>query len=224
MRPHSAGRQAQGVGDLRNALAARKLDEDRELALAQQFRRTDVAIDLRQSQCLRGLCIDIAIALRYGHHGGNQRLRRTALGQVAQSASAQDSSRMRGVLMRRKCQHARLRVLRQQPAYGLKAAHAGHRQVHHHHVGPHLWIVPTGLFTAVSLGHDLDPGVGQQHAKPHANQRVVIDQHHADHARLSSGLATNGNCTRSSTPRGCTASICSAPPTPSARLASQRSP
>ncbi len=97
-------------------------------------------------------------------------------------------------------QHARLRILRHQPAHGLDAAHAGHRQIHHDDVGPGTRVELASLLAVARLGDDLQLRVGQQHAKTHAHERVVVDQHDTDHA--ASADSRKGIRTVSRTPCG----------------------
>ena len=54
----------------------------------------------------------------------------------------------------------------------------------------HPCIVGADLLAVIGFGHHLDVGVGQQHAKSHAHQRMVVDEHDADHAVLASAVAT----------------------------------
>ena len=58
---------------------------------------------------------------------------------------------MRRVLVRRQRQDARLRLLRQDAAHRFEPAHAGHRQVHHQHIGFHARVLGAGLLAAVEL-------------------------------------------------------------------------
>jgi hypothetical protein len=61
------------------------------------------------------------------------------------------------------------------------AADPGHRQIHDDDVGAHFGVALVGRFATVRFVDDFDVGRGiEQHAKSHAHDRMIVDQHDAD--------------------------------------------
>ena len=72
----------------------------------------------------------------------------------------------------------------------LESAHARHGEIHDHDVGIELEIKLAGRFAGLRLGDDRHVRHGlQQQAKPHAYDRVVVHQEHANHGRPSKGMS-----------------------------------
>ena len=84
------------------------------------------------------------------------------------------------------------------PPGRLHAVHAGHPDVHQHHVGRRTAAEVQGLATVAGLADDLDLRRGaEQHDEPGAHQLLVVDDRYPDHDRSS---ARAGRCARTRKP------------------------
>ena len=179
------------LGDALHGRAAGQPDEHLEFPLRQALdRRFRAAVEFRQRQLLGERGVDVAAARGDGRHRFEQCFGGAALGQEAQRAFLQCAARMHGVIVRRQGQHLRLGVVGANPAQRLEAAHARHREIHHHDVGLELEIELACGFAGFRLGDHRHFRHGlQQQPKSHAHHGVIVDQQDADHAWTLKGMS-----------------------------------
>src|ERR1700722_18371427 len=97
---------------------------------------------------------------------------------------------MHRIIVRRQSEHLCLAVASANPAQCLETAHAGHREIHHHHVGAVLEIELARGFAGIRLGDDRHLCHGlQQQAKSHSHHRVIVNQQDPNHVRPPKGMS-----------------------------------
>ncbi len=108
-------------------------------------------------------------------------------------------------------QHPGGRALGQDPAGRADPVHAGHAQVHHHHVGREPGGQRDRLPAVARLADHLEVGLGvAEHPQAGPDQLLVVDEQDADHA------AAPGSTVRTSQPAPAGPAV-STPPSTSTR-------
>ena len=174
---HGVGAEVEAVGHFGHRVALGELQENVEFLVGEGFGRVFGAVGAVQL----GGDVGVEVALAGGNQtgGAKQFVRRAAFAQVAGGAGPDGAFGGEGVAVGRGDQHAGGGLSGEDALQRREAAAAGHRQIHHQHVGFEFGHEALGGFAAVGFGQHRGADAFEEQAETHAHDGVVVGEHEA---------------------------------------------